>query len=152
MCNLGPIILKMSFFFVRSEIASTWEQSCVWQLLRHSDGRWHGRREVVVQRRLDRVAASRLHGLIRVQIVRANVLQLAQVRVEVLFRGRGGRIRLVCGFDMMAEDGDDIAAKVFVIRAEAASGAACATASTTYILKILKNIMTVWEFLVLEKE
>ena len=44
---------------------------------------------------------------------------------------------------MMAEDGDDIAAKVFVIRAEAASGSACATASATYILKILKNIMTV---------
>lgn len=111
-------------------------------LQRRSDGRRHGRGEVVVERGLDRVPAPRLH-LVRVQIVRANVLQLAQVRVKVLLRGRGGRFGLVGGFDVVAENGDDVAAEVFVVRAEAACGPTCAAPTAANVLELLKKCLVI---------
>jgi hypothetical protein len=97
-----------------------------------------------VQGRLDHRVAHRF-DLFRVQSVSANVLKLAQVRIEVLFRGRTGRgqgVGLVGGFDVVPENGDDVAPKVLVVRAKAGPRAPAATSdpsSAADVLEILNE-------------
>ena len=96
-----------------------------------------------MQGRLDRVAATRLH-LVRVEVVGADVLQLAQVRVTVLLGSRRRRFRVAGGLDVdvVAQDGDDVAAEVLVVRREAAGGATSAAASAAAdVLEILPKIL-----------
>ena len=91
-----------------------------------------------MQGRLDRVAAAGF-DLVRVEVVGADVLQLAQVRVEVLLGSRRRRVCVAGGLDVdvVAQNGDDVAAKVLVVRGQAAAGASGAAAAA--VLEILKK-------------
>ena len=111
----------------------------------HSDGGRHRRREVVrVEAGLDGITANRFH-FVRTDCVRTNVLELAQVGIEVLLRGwgPGGQgLGVVGRLDVMAEDGDDIAAEVLVVRTQSntpRSGATANTTTTADILKVLES-------------